>query len=121
MNITISFKNLEHTESLDERIKEKTSKLEKLFNGRVDIKWTCWVKEGGHHAEVKINGPHFNYHASAVSDSLYKTIDLALNKTQKQITKKKERWKNQIHDSKELEIMDPESAWLDHNEDDIAA
>ena len=117
MNVTISFKGLDHTESLDNRIREKSSKLEKLLNGKIDIKWTCWVKEGGHHAEVKINGPHFNYHASAVSDSLYKTIDLALAKTTKQITKKKDRWKNHIHDNQELEIRDPEQAWLDQDED----
>ncbi|MBT3982955.1 MAG: ribosome-associated translation inhibitor RaiA [Bacteriovoracaceae bacterium] len=120
MEIKISFKHLEHTEALDERIKEKTQKLEKWFEGMTSSHWTCSVEKGDHIAEVKIVGPHFDYHASAKSDSLYKCLDLAVAKLEKQLGKKKDKWKNHIHHKHEekTEFVDsPEVLFDEHDED----
>ena len=123
MKITISFKNLKHTPSLDLRIKEKSSKLEKYFdNGYSKVDWVCYVKDGIHYAEVSVHGAHFEYHARANADNLYKTFDLATAKLEKQLTKKKERRKNKLHKFKrgtEIMILDPEQAWSDYHEDYI--
>lgn len=95
MKIVSSFKNLEHTPSLDEKIEEKTTKLKKYMDGNFEVQWTCYVREDGAHcADIKLLGPKFEYHAAANSDSLYKTLDLAVNKIEKQIHKKKDKWKN---------------------------
>lgn len=97
MNITISFKNLEHTPSLDDRIKEKSQKINKYFKGRTDLAWTCFVKDNKHYAEVKVNGPTFSYHAKAHSDTLYKSLDLVVSKIEKQLQRKKQKMTNKIH------------------------
>ncbi len=97
MKITISFKHLNHTEALDQRIKEKTKKLQKFFQGNVEVHWTCYVDDTNHIADVKLLGPNFEYFACAKSNSLYKTIDMAVSKIEKQVSKKKERWKDHIH------------------------
>ncbi|MBF0299023.1 MAG: ribosome-associated translation inhibitor RaiA [Oligoflexia bacterium] len=97
MKISISFKNLEHTPALDEKIKEKTHKLEKYLNGNTDVHWFCSVQEGKHCADVKLSGSSFQYNASADSDNLYKTLDLVITKVEKQLQRKKEKWKNKIH------------------------
>jgi putative sigma-54 modulation protein len=97
MKIKSSFRNFEHTPSLDEKINLKSKKLEKFFDGNVELHWTCSVPEGGKHwAEIKILGPNFEYHASAHSDTMYKSLDLVIQKVQKQVVKKKDKWRNHI-------------------------
>ena len=112
MKLTISFQNMEHTEALDERIKEKTSKLDRFCEGSWHAKWTCHVKDSHHYAEVELVGPRENYHASGKADNMYKTFDLVINKLEKQINKKKDRFKNKLHRKKDdLVILDVEQAW----------
>ncbi|MBD65022.1 MAG: ribosomal subunit interface protein [Halobacteriovoraceae bacterium] len=97
MKITSTFKHLEHTEALDQKIQAKSQKLKKYFEGNFEVQWTCFVRDDGAHcAEIKLLGPSFEYHASAHSDVLYKTLDLAINKIEKQVHKKKDKWKNRI-------------------------
>ncbi len=118
MKITISFLHLEHTQSLDERIREKSEKLAKYCEDKGTMKWHCFVKNGVHYAEATYHNQKFEYHAKASSDSLYKTIDLVIDKLEKQISKKKDKY-NKIHREKtELVVLDPETAWLDR--DDVA-
>ncbi len=119
MKITISFLHLEHTQALDERIREKSLKLAKYFQDKGTMKWNCFVKNGEHFAEVSYHAQSFEYHAKAHSDSLYKTIDIVLEKLEKQIAKKKEKF-NKMHRSnkEELIVLDPEVAWTDR--DDVA-
>jgi len=122
MKVTISLLHLDHTESIDKRIQEKSEKLAKYFNGNIHCKWTCWVKEGNHYAEIDISGPTFSYHAKADSDSLYKTLDKVVHKMDRQLSKKRDKLKNKIHRRKgsktgELIILDIEQAWSDRDDD----
>ena len=59
MKLKISFKHLEHTPSLDQRIKEKSEKFEKYFQGNTSVQWTCWVHHEEHWAEVKVHGTKY--------------------------------------------------------------
>ena len=93
MKVTIAFKHMEHTPSLDERINEKSNKIAKFLDGKSNLKWTCYVEDGQHHAEVSFIGPKIEFHATSNSDSMYKTLDLVIDKLQRQVTKKKEKWK----------------------------
>lgn len=119
MKITISFKHLEHTPALDAKIREKSEHLAKYLDGNTTIKWTCSVKEGAsgeHVAELHVHGPKCDFHATAHSDNLYKCLDLAVEKVEKQMSKKKEKWKNHLHHKdNQLEIRDPEAAWLSYD------
>ena len=117
MKCTISFKHLEHTESLDQRIHEKTEQFCKYFNDMAEAKWICYVKDGNHYAEVTVQGPKFKYHAKATADSLYKCIDLALGKVEKQLHKKKDQWKHKLHSQMKdkIVILDPEQAWYEND------
>ena len=119
MKVTITFRHLDHTPSLDERIKEKSDKLSKFLGGKSHIKWSCYVKEGNHYAEVDLLGPNFSYHATAHTDSLYKTIDQVVSKIERQLQKKKEKLtaKKNRTACKGLEILEPAEAWGDYDED----
>jgi putative sigma-54 modulation protein len=119
MKLTISFQNMKHTPSLDERIEEKTQKLDRYFEGKYHAKWTCTVKDNSHHAEVELIGPRETYHASAKADNMYKTFDAVVAKLEKQIHKKHDRIRNKIHrKNDELVIL----AWgeYDHDHEDVA-
>jgi putative sigma-54 modulation protein len=120
MKINIAFKHLDHTPALDKRIREKTNRLEKYLDGNTTVEWTCSAKDSIHSAEVKFTAPHCQYYANAESESLYKTIDLAIAKIERQVEKKKEMWKEKIHHKHEkpLEYADPEDAWLEHEDED---
>ena len=118
MKITVTFRHLDHTESLDERIHEKSEKLAKYFDGNINLKWSCWVKEGNHYAEAHLHGPQFDYHAHGHTDSLYKTIDVVIDKLEKQVSKKKDKWKGKkAKQVAEAVCLDPENAWADYDED----
>lgn len=98
MKTIISFKHIDHTESLDEKIRQKSKKIEKYFEGNTEVHWTCTVKDGCHAADVKVIGPHFEYKATGRSDVMYKSLDVAIAKIEKQVKKKKEIWKDNLHD-----------------------
>lgn len=128
MKIISSFKHLEHTPALDEKIESKSQKLKKYFDGNLEVFWTCYVRDDGAHcAEIKLLGPNFEYHATAHSDTLYKTLDMAINKIEKQVHKKKDKWKNHISHKhspnvKEKQIQEiekDEQYWEDKQDEEL--
>ena len=130
MKIISTFKHLEHTPALDEKIEMKSQKLQKFFEGNFEVHWTCYVREDNQHcADIKVIGPAFEYHAGAYSESLYKTLDLAINKIEKQIHKKKSKWKNHISNKHKAGVKDQQLAqsewdekfWQEKSIDEIAS
>ncbi len=97
MKLKISFKHLDHTPALDERIREKSEKLEKYFNGDIHVQWVCWVHENQHWADIKVHGPKFDFFAKASSDNMYKSLDIVIEKIERQVEKQKDHWKNKLH------------------------
>lgn len=97
MKIKISFKQLEHTPALDERIQDKSKKLEKYFQGNINVQWVCWVHENQHWASIQVNGPKFNFSAKAFADNMYKSLDLVIEKIERQVEKQKTMKRNRIH------------------------
>lgn len=97
MKIKSTFKNIEHTPALDERINEKSQKLVKYFDGSFDVQWTCHTEMGMHHADLKIVAPMHTYSAKGESDNLYKAFDIVINKIQRQLDRQKGKWRNKIN------------------------
>lgn len=121
MKLKISFKHLDHTPALDERIKEKSEKLEKYFQGNINVQWVCWVQGEKHLAEIKLHGPKFDFFAKAAADNMYKALDLVIDKIERQIEKQKDMKRNKLHNSsyqspkyREIEsiIRDEEEAYF---------
>jgi putative sigma-54 modulation protein len=121
MKITTSFLHLEHTEALDHKIHEATEKLSKFFQNKGSIKWSCYVKNGEHFAEIYYHAPHCEYHATSWSENLYHSIDLAVEKIEKQAMKKKEKFNKMHREHSEMIILEPADAWMDHDEDEDVA
>jgi len=121
MKITVTFLHLEHTPALDERIKEKSQKLKKYFQDKGTMKWSCYVKNGEQYAEIYYHAPGCEYHAKAWSDNLYHSIDLAIEKIEKQVYKKKEKFNKMHRDHETIEIHDPESVWMEYKDEEEVA
>ena len=119
MNVTISFRHIHHSKRLDEKIREKSKKIGKFLEGRINIKWECHYTEGVYYAEASIFGPKFEYYAHADSDNIMKTLELVYQKLHRQMKKQKDRWRNRIHNrSRRPEILDHEHAWAEYDGDD---
>lgn len=98
MQIKISFKHLEHTPSLDEKIREKSQKLEKFFDGNFSVHWTCWCDDKGKHfAEVKVIGQPQDCFAKAHAENLYMALDDVIEKIERQLEKQKSKLRNRLH------------------------
>jgi putative sigma-54 modulation protein len=96
MKISSSFLHFEHTPALDEKIQEASSKMNKFFDGEGKIKWSCYLKNNMQYAEVSYHASHCEYHATACTENMYESIDLALSKIEKQAYKQKDKY-NKLH------------------------
>jgi putative sigma-54 modulation protein len=85
MNITITFRHMEHTPALDQAIREKSEKFIKWFGNQTTVRWTCWVEGVDHYSEAVVHSGHQEYFAKAHAEDLYKTFDLVVHKIQNQI------------------------------------
>ena len=117
MKVSISFKHVKHSQEVDKRLYGKSEKLEKYLGGKTNFKWHCHYKDGIHSSEVYVHGPKFTYHAKAHHENLYKAFDLAYDKIEKQISKKKDKVKGRRGTNCKPEILDPESAWMDYEDE----
>ena len=97
MNLQINFHQIDSTPSIKKKIQQKSEKLKKYFDGHFDIKWTCSTGKEGHHSHVIVAGDGFTVNADSTKDDLYKTLDDAVHKIEKQLAKRKEQIKNKIH------------------------
>jgi putative sigma-54 modulation protein len=97
MKLKISFKHLDHTPALDQRIREKSEKLEKYFQGNISVQWLCWVHNDEHWAEIKVHGPKFDFFAKGCADNMYKSLDIVIEKMERQFEKQKDLKRNKMH------------------------
>ena len=99
MKLKISYKHMKHSSAIDERITEKSARFERYYDGEISMQWVCWVHENEHWSMVKVHGPKFDFSAKACADNMYKSLDLTMEKMERQLDKQKEIGKNKIHAS----------------------
>lgn len=97
MEIKISYRHIESTLAIEEKVEQKAKKLKKFFNGKMFVDWTCSVEGDVHCSDVKVSGDHFSYHVTSKDKTLYKTFDDALGKIEKQLVKHKEQTRDKLH------------------------
>ncbi len=89
MDVSISFTNFEHTPDLDQMISRKTKRLEKILDKNAKVIWHCRIGDGGHESKLHIVEKGGEYFSHDTEDSLYKTLDKAVSKIERQILKRK--------------------------------
>lgn len=98
MEIKIHFNHMEPSDAVETVIKDKVVRLKKYFEGRFSVSWNCSVEKGVHTSNVTVHGKNLDINAHADSDSLYKTIDIVMDKIEKQIAKRKDVLTNKHHE-----------------------
>lgn len=102
MKLTVAGRNIKITKAIEDHLKAKIAKTIKEWSEKADIHAALSVEKYRHFAEVTIKTKGFTVHSNHESSDLYNAIDEALEKTEKQLRKHKDRVKSlKIKQSKE--------------------
>jgi putative sigma-54 modulation protein len=85
MNITITFRHMEGTEAAKSHAHDKVAKLQKFLRQAMSAQVTLSVEGIEHIAEVNISSGGSHFHAKEHSSDMYASIDMVLDKLERQI------------------------------------
>lgn len=97
MKVRISYRHLDPSPSVENKIHDKLRHLEKYFKGKMNVNWVCSIDGEGHRSEVSVNVGKLNFHAHSIAPVLYSTLDDAIAKVERQIRRKNNQLKDKIH------------------------
>ena len=85
MNVSITFRHVEATDSIKTYATEKVSKLQKFLRQPMTAKVTVSIEKHEQMAEVRISSGSEHYEAHETSGDLYAAIDKVIDKLERQI------------------------------------
>lgn len=97
MRITVSGKNIEVTGALRNIVEKKLSKLERYFNPELEAHVTLSVERNRQIVEVTIPFNGVILRGEEANDDMYASIDLVVDKIERQIRKQKTKLERRIH------------------------
>lgn len=97
MQLNISFKHITPSDALKVFTEEKCEKLKKYFNGRITVNWNFTVENLSKVAHCHLVGNNMDYFGEGSTDDFHASVDVALDKIEKQIRKHKEIVKDHLH------------------------
>ncbi len=101
MKLQVTFRNFDHTEALDGIIRKKSAKLKKFASPNAHLTWNCFVDSADQVCEVSLSGFHGpDISAKAKSESLYKTVDMVIDKLEAQLKKRHRMMNAKVHDKR---------------------
>lgn len=98
MQVHMTFKHMDSSDAVKNHAQAKSEKISKYVNGdSYQVDWTFGVEAQVHIADLRIHGPHIDYHSEARTADLYQSIDEALDKIETQLRRHKEKLKDHLH------------------------
>lgn len=97
MNLNMSFRHMEPSRSIRGYAKERSSKLEKYFKGRISVQWTFSNENLNKVAHCHITGNYIDFFGEATTDNFLGSIDLVISKIERQLRRHKEIVKDHLH------------------------
>lgn len=91
MQVSITFRHMDATDALRDYIDSKISNLEKYLIKPTEIRVILSVEKFRHRAEIIILEHNFKASADETTDDMYKTVDRAISKVEKQVKKHKNK------------------------------
>jgi len=85
MNISITFRHMDGTEAVRTYAYEKIAKLQKFLRQAMTAQVTLSVEGLEHVADVRIQSGGFQFHANERKQDMYASIDLVLDKLERQV------------------------------------
>ncbi len=91
MNIKVVGKNIEITAAIKEYIEKRVEKLEKFEAKNTDVTVVCSVEREEQIVEIQINQNGEFIRIEEKNNDLYASVDLAMDKAERQLRKEKEK------------------------------
>ncbi len=91
MHVNITFKNMDATEPLKDYVTKRLSKMDKYIDRPTEASVVLSVEKIRHKAEVTINADRHKINAIEETEDMYSSIDLVMDKLERQIKKHKEK------------------------------
>lgn len=103
MLFTISGKHIDMTEAIKSYAQERTSRLPRYYNGINQVEVIVDGSEGGKTSvEIIARGEHSRVFVGTESgENVYKCLDLAVRKLEKQLRRKKTKERNNKHTARD--------------------
>ncbi|MFQ3368415.1 MAG: putative sigma-54 modulation protein [Methylophilaceae bacterium] len=107
MNLNITGRHFEITPALKKHIEDKFIKINNHFDHVINAKFILSVEKFDNIVDATIHLPHLDINAKSVDEDMYKSIDLVINRLDRQVIKYKE--KNKDHHQSEGSIKNKAS------------
>jgi len=107
MNLNITGRHFEVTPALKEYVENKFNKINNHFDHVINAKFILSVEKFDNIVDATIHLPHLDINAKSVDEDMYKSIDLVINRLDRQVIKYKE--KNKDHHQSEGSIKNKAS------------
>jgi len=85
VELTINYRQIHRSRSLDDLTKIKTERLLKKFQMDGNVIWTFSRKEKNYIAEIYFKSQGNQFHAESSSDNFFKTLEFNLHKLEIQL------------------------------------
>jgi putative sigma-54 modulation protein len=89
MRIDLKFRHSEVSEQLTSYVNEHAVKLEKYELKPVRLEFTFTTEKAVERVDVHVRGKNLEFHATAESDNFFTSVDMALVKIARQLSRKK--------------------------------
>jgi len=111
MQTVVKGKNLTVTDALREYAEERLRKMARHFDGIISADVTLSTERNWHIAEVTVYASGFVLRGEDRTNDMYATIDMVLEKLEKQMKKQKGKWEKKLrtHRQSEMESFRVES------------
>ncbi len=97
MDLHISFKHMDTSEALQTYTREKSEQLSKYFQGKISVTWNFSLESQNKVAHCHLVGNNMDYFAEGRTQDFHSSIDVALDKMERQLRKHKEIVKDHLH------------------------
>lgn len=75
---------------IKEFLEDKTSKIERFFDGRLHARWNITFENDEHVAHLHVTGNNLDYFGEARDHNLLSSIEAAVDKVERQLQRHKE-------------------------------
>ncbi len=99
MNINVRGKNMEVSSALQEYVEKRMGKLEKYFDSQIEVQVTMSIIKGDHIVEATISIDGLLLRAEEASQDIYASIDLVVDKLERQMHKYKTKINRKLRQS----------------------
>jgi putative sigma-54 modulation protein len=93
MHVNVTFRNLDASDALRDYARQKIERVTRHVDSATDAHVVLWLERQLQHADVTITAGQFHLRGKEKSEDMYASIDLAMDKIERQLKRYKEKLK----------------------------